>query len=298
MADTYFFDTSRLLSWDIIKERIEDMQRTLSREELAANPPTLAVVVSCGSYNPITTAHVQMFDSAKSFLDGKPFVPEEAAGEAKAKGLATPPKTTVAVGGYISPVNDRYGKADLAPFSSRREACELTFKNSNWITVEAWEGTRPEYQRTFTVLMYIREKVREHYYNTAPTEADARMAASLDLYFLCGGDLFETFYRSGVWELDLLERLFTEFKLLVVSRAGSRDPLDTIAAHTEPLTHPSTPDTRLDLHLYRDRVLVICIPPNEISSTQVRALLRKEGGTVEGLISDETAAFLKDKRVY
>ena len=295
MAADYTFDASRLLTWETIRARLAAIEADVPAEERAANPPSLAMVVSCGSFNPVTIAHVQMLDSAKSFLDGKPY---EVAGAPQVAGLATPPRTTIAVGGFISPVNDKYGKADLAPFASRRSVCELAFRDNDWVTVEAWEGTRDAYQPTFKVLTYLRNTVREHYVSTAATEEEKALVAKIELYFLCGGDLFGTFYRSGVWELDLLERIFTEFRLLVVSREGVADPLDTIAAHTEPLTHPSSPGTALDLRLFRHRVLVIRIPPNTISSTEVRAQLRAEGGSVSGLISEETASYLREHKVY
>lgn len=123
------------------------------------------------------------------------------------------------------------------------------------------------------------------------------LANNIELYFLCGGDLFESFYHSGVWDLSLLEKIFREFRLLVVAREGSKDPFEIIASHLEPLTHPSTPDAKLDLRLYRDRVHVIRIRANTISSTQVRDSVRA-GASVDEMVTPEAAKYLSDNKVY
>lgn len=273
---------------------MEGIIASVPSEKLTTDPPRLAILVSCGSFNPITTAHLRMIETGKRYLDGQ--IAEEDL-QLYQTPPPPPPQTTVMVGAFVSPVNDKYGKADLAPFKARRDVCELVLKDVPWASLEDWEGTRDQYERTFTVLSHIRREVRAHYAATATTEEEKILAGNVECYFLCGGDLFETFYKSGVWDLNLLEKIFREFKLLVVARIGSKDPLDTIAAHIEPLTHPSTPEANLDLRLYRDKVHVLRIPANSTSSTKVREGLRS-GTSLEGLLEETAAKYLRDNKVY
>eukprot|EP00744_Colponema_vietnamica_P005835 GILI01008508.1.p1 GENE.GILI01008508.1~~GILI01008508.1.p1 ORF type:complete len:311 (-),score=56.20 GILI01008508.1:37-921(-) len=292
---TYTFNHSKLLSWTAIHERLNEIISSVPKDTLASDPPRLAIIVSCGSFNPITTAHINMLAAGKRYLDGR--LSEEDL-KIYDSPPPPPPQSTVTLGAFVSPVNDKYGKADLAPFKARRDVCELCLKDIPWVNLEEWEGLQDKYERTFTVLSHIRREVRAHYAATAGTDEDRTLANNIECYFLCGGDLFETFYRSGVWDLNLLEKIFREFKLLVVARVGSKDPLDTLAANVEPLTHPSTPEASLDLRLYRDRVHVLRIPANTTSSTRVRDGLRSGGAGLEEMVGAQAVAYLRDNKVY
>jgi nicotinamide mononucleotide adenylyltransferase len=56
--------------------------------------------------------------------------------------------------GYISPVNDAYGKQDLALGIDRVKMCELAVEHgaSNWISVDGWESMQPVHLPTARVM--------------------------------------------------------------------------------------------------------------------------------------------------
>ena len=59
------------------------------------------------------------------------------------------------LGGYMSPVNDRYGKAGLAPAPDRIAMCQLAAADSSHISVDLWEASQDTAQRSLTVLQRI-----------------------------------------------------------------------------------------------------------------------------------------------
>jgi nicotinamide mononucleotide adenylyltransferase len=228
------------------------------------------VIATCGAYNPIHTGHLAMFEEAKRALES---------------GLTRPPciqRSIRVVGGFLSPVNDAYGKAGLAPFADRRELCEAALADNTWITCDAWEGQQRAYVRSYVVLSRVQACVKAHYASIG-TDAAKRVADNVQLVFVCGADLFESFYKPGCWELGLLQKIFTEMLILVFRREGSLDPMETIA-HSEPLTHKASPGVTLDMKRYTDRVCVLVAMEDKCaSSTLVRKLLG-EGASVSDLV--------------
>lgn len=243
----------------------------------------------------MTTAHVAMFTTAKRHLESAP----HGASTEGDNGAAN-----IVVGGFASPVSDHYKKADLAPFEMRMAAAQKCIdayfienaehegapkdvrRAAPWLALDGWEGAQPQYTRTFYVLQNIAERVRAHYADAyrqrgelsqeeevAPTAA--LLPYELRVYFVCGGDLFETFYRPGVWDLKLLGNIFQSFYLCVAARLGSKHPLEVIADFNEPLVDPKDETIQLDLRDFTHKVDVFELPANETSSTKVRALLRE-----------------------
>lgn len=161
-----------------------------------------AVLVMCGSFNPIHNAHIKAFEAAEMRL--------------KSENIAV-------LGCLISPVSDGYGKKDLAPFESRKKIIELAIEDHPFLEIDSWEGGQPEYTRTYYVLKHIEEEVRAYYKETEPTafEIFSRRGITVDIIFTCGADLFETFFLPKVWSLDLLQHLIDEFRIVVIKRSGS-----------------------------------------------------------------------------
>jgi nicotinamide mononucleotide adenylyltransferase len=247
------------------------------------------IIATCGSYNPIHTAHVQMFEAAKASIER----PDASGAPARMHaGLAG--KKTVVVGGFLSPVADAYKKPGLAPFAARRAICDAALSENEWIACSPWEGEQPAYTRSYHVLKRILSDVQVHYGSLGP--AGAALAPRIQLCFLCGGDLFETFYRPGVWDLALLRSIFEEMWMLVVCRDGSVAPHDVMAG-AQLLTHASAPGVELDVKPYADRVAVVTIAPNVTSSTLVRTRLAA-GESIEGLVPAACIAVLTSGGAY
>lgn len=90
------------------------------------------VLVSCGSFNPITTMHMRIFgmvekntnywiESAKDYFEKELQVP--------------------VLGGFCSPVHQKYGekKPGLLTSEHRLSMCNLALQDSDWVTVDDWE---------------------------------------------------------------------------------------------------------------------------------------------------------------
>lgn len=195
-------------------------------------------------------------------------------------------------GAFLSPVNDAYGKAGLLSFPQRRAICQLMLCDDPFVAVDDWEGLQSAYQRSYFVLSHVKREVEQHY---ADILASGRVAVRL--YFVCGGDLFETFYRRNCWKVSLLRKIFDDFTLAVACRTGSNDPRDVMTNTTEPITSEDEPGESLDLKPYRQSVVVFALPENATSSTLIRTKL-KEGLPLDGLLPPHVEEYLKQEKCY
>ena len=271
------WDTTKLMPWEQIAQLDPIHQRPLT------------VLASCGSYNPVHSAHIDMIHTAKEQLESQAaFHPSM---------TATFPPAPLVIGAFISPVNDYYKKDGLLSFEHRVAICKAVLQTSPLIAVDEWEGQQGEYQRTYVVLAQLLAKIRVFYDSTARNKEEKERAQHLQLTFVCGADLFETFYRPGVWTLSLLKKIFEEFGLAVVCRSGNKNPRDVVSSHTCPLTSEKEPGVSLDLTPYATRVAVVTIPPNTTSSTLIRQRL-KDKGSLEGLLPPAAAAYILAHNLY
>ncbi|XP_061586899.1 nicotinamide/nicotinic acid mononucleotide adenylyltransferase 2 [Cololabis saira] len=101
---------------------------------------THVILLSCGSFNPITKGHVHMFEKAREFLH----------------------KTGrfIVIGGIVSPVHDSYGKPGLVSSRHRLTMCQLAVQNSDWIRVDPWECYQDTWQTTCRVLEHHRDLMK------------------------------------------------------------------------------------------------------------------------------------------
>uniref|UniRef100_A0A3Q3VTB5 Nicotinamide/nicotinic acid mononucleotide adenylyltransferase 2 n=1 Tax=Mola mola TaxID=94237 RepID=A0A3Q3VTB5_MOLML len=93
---------------------------------------THVILLSCGSFNPITRGHLHMFEKAREYLH-----------------------TTgrfIVIGGIVSPVHDSYGKPGLVSSRHRLTMCQLAVQSSDWIRVDPWECYQDTWQTTCSVL--------------------------------------------------------------------------------------------------------------------------------------------------
>ncbi|CAG8544184.1 20060_t:CDS:2 [Racocetra persica] len=120
--EEYFFPAHRL------KSRLDDE----TKEPLA--------IIACGSFSPITYLHLRIFEMAKDYIS------EHTQFEI--------------IGGYYSPVSDRYTKDGLAPSYHRVRMCELAVeRTSQWLMVDAWETLQNEYTQTAIVMDHFNEEI-------------------------------------------------------------------------------------------------------------------------------------------
>lgn len=149
------------------------------------------VLVSCGSFSPVTNMHLRMFEDAKLFL-------EENGSEKKR-----------VLGGYVSPVHDAYGKSSLVSGLHRMMMCEKAVQRSSWIQVSTWELQQNNWVPTVDVLENMRLEL-------------SKDGKPVHVKLLCGADLLESFAEDGIWSEDSKERIVRDFGLVCIKRSGSQ----------------------------------------------------------------------------
>lgn len=145
------------------------------------------VLISCGSFNPITVMHLRMFEMARHHMRTKRNVEVEK--------------------GVISPTNDGYAihKASLSPAFHRLAMIRLALEdvNNSWILCNDWETQQKEWIRTLPAL--------RHY---ATVYGD-------NLRLLCGADMLESFLVPNLWSDEHIEEIIRDYGIIALPRPGS-----------------------------------------------------------------------------
>lgn len=144
------------------------------------------MLVACGSYSPVTFLHLRLFEMAR---DDARFNSQ-----------------FHVVGGYLSPVNDRYAKLGLASAEHRVHMCDLAVRDtSDWLMVDPWEARQPRYLPTAQVLDHFDHElndVRGGADVLVPDPATGRtrvVKKRVRIMLLAGSDLILTMSEPGVW---------------------------------------------------------------------------------------------------
>jgi len=221
------------------------------------------VIVACGSFSPPTYLHLRMFEMAKDAIVEK----------AKYE----------IIGGYYSPVSDKYQKPGLAPAVHRVRMCELAVdQTSNWLMVDPWEAMQSEYQRTAVVLEHFDHELNQGEHGGVAMRDGSRR--KIKIVLLAGGDLIESFGSPGVWAPQDLHVILGRFGCLIIERTGS-DVWAFLLSH--------------DI-LYHHRKNVIVVKQliyNDISSTKVRLFVRR-GMSIKYLLPNSVIQYIEDHRLY
>ncbi|XP_003789487.1 nicotinamide/nicotinic acid mononucleotide adenylyltransferase 3 [Otolemur garnettii] len=226
------------------------------------------VLLACGSFNPITNMHLRLFEVARDHLHqtGKYQV----------------------VQGIISPVNDSYGKKDLAPSHHRVAMAHLALQTSNWIQVDPWESEQAQWMETVKVLRHHHSKLlRSPPQTEGPDHGKALSpghAAVPELKLLCGADFLKSFQTPHLWKDAHIQEIVEKFGLVCVGRMGY-DPKGYVAES------PILQRYQHNIHLAKEPV------QNEISATYIRRALG-QGLSVKYLLPDAVITYIKDHNLY
>ncbi|PRP87709.1 hypothetical protein PROFUN_02409 [Planoprotostelium fungivorum] len=205
-----------------------------------------AVVLTCGTFSPITYAHLRMFGMEISYSHTLTIGTELAKDYAEDNNIDL-------LGGYISGVSDAYKKKGMIDHHHRVEMLERATKDSEWIQVDGWEAAQPNFVTTLVVLTRFYLNI-----NRDRKEGESPIQVKL----LCGADLLESMSAEGVWHPDDIRDILTRFGLYVIDRAGS-DAAKVIESN------------KLLTELREHITLIPQTIINEISSTKLRDILSR-----------------------
>ena len=217
------------------------------------------VLVSCGSFSPITNMHLRIFESGRDYL------------------MWENPKYDI-IGGLISPTHDDYrkfGKKNLIDAQHRLAMCELAVESSNWIAVSHWETEQLCWSPTANVLEAYHQHINAHYRH--PQNKQVR------ILLLCGADLLNYTLNDKLWSSQDLKRLFAH-GMACIEREGfdSRQLIfekDVLYGYRE------------SIELIPQRIA------NNISSTLVRQYLSR-GLSIKYLVPDPVIEYIHRHGLY
>ncbi|ORY84871.1 nicotinamide mononucleotide adenylyl transferase [Protomyces lactucae-debilis] len=226
------------------------------------------VLVACGSFSPITHLHLRMFELAADY--------------------ARHSTNFELMGGYFSPVSDAYKKEGLAPAKHRlnmvKLACEET--SDRW-DVDPWEATKAAYTPTALVLDHFDYEINtrmggvEVRQGERDPETGMPVKRRVKIMLLAGSDLLKTMSDEGVWDANDLNHILGNYGAFIVERMGA-----DIKKATSALSAWSN-----NIHQVEQTVL------NDVSSTKVRLLLRKEY-SVRYLLPESVVDYIEENGLY
>ncbi|KIJ15527.1 hypothetical protein PAXINDRAFT_169000 [Paxillus involutus ATCC 200175] len=216
------------------------------------------VLVACGSFSPVTYLHLRMFEMAKDYVRQN--------------------TDFEIVGGYLSPVSDKYNKAGLLNAHHRVNMCTLAAEQtSSWLMIDSWEAFQ-NYQRTAVVLDHFDYEINTVLGGVYTQDGEHR---NVRVMLLAGSDLISTMSEPGVWALDDLNHILGRYGTFIIERAGS-----------------SMDQATDSLARWRNNIyLVPQLIQNDVSSTKVRLFLRR-GLSVRYLLPAAVVDYIEENNLY
>ncbi|KIJ65934.1 hypothetical protein HYDPIDRAFT_110041 [Hydnomerulius pinastri MD-312] len=216
------------------------------------------VLVACGSFSPVTYLHLRMFEMAKDFVRQN--------------------TDFEIIGGYLSPVSDKYKKPGLLNAHHRVNMCTLAAEQtSSWLMIDSWEAFQ-NYQRTAVVLDHFDYEINTVLGGVQTQAGDHR---NVRVMLLAGSDLISTMSEPGVWSLDDLDHILGRYGTFIIERAGSGmdQATDSLAR-------------------WRNNIYLIPqLIQNDVSSTKVRLFLRR-GLSVRYLLPAAVVDYIEENNLY
>ncbi|KAJ7668663.1 hypothetical protein DFH06DRAFT_1182219 [Mycena polygramma] len=219
---------------------------------------TPIVLVACGSFSPVTYLHLRMFEMAKDYVRHN--------------------TDFEIVGGYLSPVSDKYKKPGLLSAQHRVNMCTLGAEDtSSWLMVDPWEAFQ-DYQRTAVVLDHFDYEINTVLGGARTADGEQR---NIRIMLLAGSDLISTMSEPGVWSYSDLDHILGRYGTFIVERAGSGmdQATDSLARW------------RNNIHLISQLI------QNDVSSTKVRLFIRR-GLSVRYLLPANVVEYIEQNNLY
>ncbi|KIY44496.1 Nucleotidylyl transferase, partial [Fistulina hepatica ATCC 64428] len=224
-----------------------------------SDPSKIPIVfVACGSFSPVTFLHLRMFEMAKDYVRQN--------------------TDFEVVGGYLSPVSDKYRKVGLLSSQHRVAMCALAAEStSRWLMVDTWEAFQ-DYQRTAVVLDHFDYEINTVLGGVQTEDGEHR---DVRIMLLAGSDLISTMSEPGVWSYQDLDHILGRYGAFIIERAGSGMDQATD-----------------NLARWRQNIYLISqLIQNDVSSTKVRLFL-KRGLSVHYLLPAPVVDYIEEHNLY
>ena len=239
-----------------------------------------SVLISCGSFNPPTIMHLRLFELARNHLNSCGYD---------------------VLGGMISPTHDNYKekKPSLILSKHRIKMVELSLMNYKFVRCSTWETTQDDWTRTRQVLeehltqIHKVVKTPDTEYQNFPHLPESLKGLNYDqvinpkmfrLFFICGGDLLESFSVPNLWKNEDIEAIVKHFGLIVITREGS-NPEQYVEKHTILKTYKD------NIHIVREQIT------NDISSTRIREAVKRDA-SIKFFVPDPVIQYINDNKLY
>lgn len=166
------------------------------------------ILFLCGSFNPITLSHLQMFEIAKDYLEKLKFE---------------------VVGGVVSPVHHRLSEDGLELQNHRIEMIKIALKASDWIQISEWETKQEDWTKPGKVLdvhLYKLRKLSElkvqQKFRVLPSWIPENLPnlKNIQIMLLCGDDFFESFSRPDIWNKNDI-RAILKHGIVIITQNSS-----------------------------------------------------------------------------
>ncbi|XP_033068383.1 nicotinamide/nicotinic acid mononucleotide adenylyltransferase 3 isoform X2 [Trachypithecus francoisi] len=197
------------------------------------------VLLACGSFNPITNMHLRLFEVARDHLHQT--------------GMYQ------VIQGIISPVNDNYGKKDLAASHHRVAMARLALQTSDWIRVDPWESEQAQWMETVKVLRHHHsELLRSPPQMEGPDHGKALSPTPAGVWhfsnhpWLCGRRAPTSLAHKKLWMSSLKQgpQAETTCTIAAFHRWGEK--------HVQCKPHPRRENFK-SLHLDTSRLYLMCL---------------------------------------
>jgi nicotinamide mononucleotide adenylyltransferase len=226
------------------------------------------ILVSSGSFSPITTLHVQMMTMIREYLMIKS-------------------QQVHVIGGLLSPVHDAYGKSSLIDQNHRYEMCKLATDGVNWLGVTSIEIQHQTWIETRIIFDQIQLGIDHIFENKQQSiQLSIEKVIKPRIVLCIGSDVFLGFRNRDWWSYYDIEQYCTKYRIAVVLRESDLKSVETLLK-----THPV-------LSKYPNSIWII--PPsfsNSVSSTLVRNQLLI-GGSLYGLVHHNVENYIHQHQLY
>eukprot|EP00457_Paulinella_chromatophora_P001885 gb/GEZN01001887.1/.p1 GENE.gb/GEZN01001887.1/~~gb/GEZN01001887.1/.p1 ORF type:complete len:598 (+),score=84.47 gb/GEZN01001887.1/:142-1935(+) len=213
----------------------------------------LCVLLAGGAYSPPTNMHLRIFEEARDHLAQLNWE---------------------VVGGFISPVHDRYGKISLVEGCHRLNMCRLSAESSDWINVSPYEVRQDCWTPTLKVLSGCHSML----------EASNLYSRPVAVKLLCGADLLLSFSSPGIWSSKDIAEIMRDFGVVVIPRHGV--DLDEVIASSAVLCKYKS-----NIQIVSQRVV------NSVSSSEIRKHL-ESNLSVKYLIPDDVTKYIYQHKLF